>query len=430
MSDSSVQTVVIGGGVVGLACAASLARSGREVFVLERESAVGQGVSSRNSEVIHAGIYYTPGSLKAQLCLRGRELLYQYARQRQIPASRIGKLIVATDDEEVTKLAQLVGRARENGVDDLRMIDRATALAMQPGLNCSAALHSPSTGIIDSHALMISLIADIEQHGGAVVCRAPVNQLESTHNGELRVCVGGDEPMQLHCTEVINSAGLQSIGLANQTVGLCKTSIPRARFAKGNYFRLQGKSPFTMLIYPAPVEGGLGVHLTLDHGSQTRFGPDVEWLDEESIDQESIYQESIDQESIYQESIYQDSHCETRAEDKTLQRTSGSGANNFNAPVFNPDFNYEVDPNRAASFYSAIRRYWPDLPDGSLLPDYSGIRPKAVFDDGSEVDFQISTPAEHGTQGLVNLYGIESPGLTSSLAIAEHVTQALDSGER
>ena len=384
MSESSVQTVVIGAGVVGLACAAELARKGREVFVLERENAIGQGVSSRNSEVIHAGIYYTPGSLKAQLCVRGRELLYDYAEDRQINASRIGKLIVATSESENAKLDLLAARAKENGVADLKKIDRATALAMQPGLQCTAALHSPSTGIIDSHSLMISLVADIEQHGGAVVCRAPVEAINVNASGDLNVTVGGEDPMTLECSEIINSTGLNAVSLARQTSGLAAESVPRARFAKGNYFRLQGKAPFSMLIYPAPVDGGLGVHLTLDHGSQARFGPDVQWLDD-----------------------------------------AGHTDNSQN-PHGNAEFNYEVDPSRADSFYSAIRRYWPALPDNSLLADYSGVRPKAFYNDGDEVDFHISTPAQHGIPGLVNLYGIESPGLTSSLAIAERVAQALD----
>ena len=382
MSESNVQTVVVGAGVVGLACAAALARCGREVFVLERESAIGQGVSSRNSEVIHAGIYYTPGSLKAQLCVRGRELLYDYAQHRAINASRIGKLIVATTDSEVPTLNRLAARASQNGVDDLQKIDGPAAIAMQPGLQCKSALHSPSTGIIDSHALMISLVADIEQHGGTVVCHAPVDQLNISTNGKLSVSVGGDDPMLLNCDELVNSSGLNAVALASASGGLDARSIPRARFAKGNYFRLNGRAPFTMLIYPAPVEGGLGVHLTLDHGLQARFGPDVEWLDD--IDPQSAVDRS---------------------------------------------FNYAVDPDRANSFYSAIRRYWPELPDNSLLPDYSGVRPKALYNqtgNGGEVDFQISTPADHGVAGLVNLYGIESPGLTSSLAIAEHVAQALD----
>lgn len=377
MIESDAQTVVIGAGVVGLACAAALARSGREVFVLERENAIGQGVSSRNSEVIHAGIYYTPGSLKAQLCIRGRELLYNYARDRQINASRIGKLIVATNDREIPKLDVLAARARENGVDDLIKLDGPTAIAMQPGLSCTSALLSPSTGIIDSHALMVSLVADIEQHGGVVVCRSPVEHIDIKDEGQLHVMVGGDDPMVLNCKEVVNSAGLSAVALATDTKGLNPATVPRSRFAKGNYFQLQGKAPFSMLIYPAPVDGGLGVHLTLDHGSQARFGPDVQWLDDDS-------------------------------------QSTGSR-----------DFNYEVDPDRANSFYSAIRTYWPDLPDNSLLPDYAGVRPKAIYSDKDEVDFQISTPSEHGISGLVNLYGIESPGLTSALAIAERVTFAL-----
>ncbi len=384
MTESTVQTLVIGAGVVGLACAAALARSGREVFVLERESAIGQGVSSRNSEVIHAGIYYTPGSLKAQLCRRGRDLLYAYADKRQINASKIGKLIVATSENENAKLDLLAARASQNGVEDLHKIDAATAIAMQPGLHCTAALHSPSTGIIDSHSLMISLVAEIEHYGGAVVCRAPVEHIDIANDRQLRVTVGGDDPMMLQCNEVINSSGLSAVAMARSTSGLSTQTIPRARFAKGNYFRLQGKAPFTMLIYPAPVDGGLGVHLTLDHGSQARFGPDVEWLDDDSP-----------------------------------QQSDGAG------------FDYAVDPNRSKSFYSAIRTYWPELPDDALLADYSGIRPKAIYENpqsgkSAEVDFQISTPSDHGIAGLVNLYGIESPGLTSSLAIAERVTLALD----
>ena len=379
MDESTAQTVVIGAGVVGLACAAALARTGREVFVLEQDKAIGQGVSSRNSEVIHAGIYYTPGSLKAELCVKGRDLLYEYARERHIDATPIGKLIVATSEQEDTKLDALAERAAKNGVTDLKKIDGASACAMQPGLHCTSALHSPSTGIIDSHTLMVSLVADIEQHGGAVVCQSDVNNLHIAENGQLCIDVkdstleSGSNAMRLRCNEVINSAGLNAVSVAASITGLPKRSIPRPRFAKGNYFRLQGNAPFTMLIYPAPVDGGLGVHLTLDHATQARFGPDVQWLDTT------------------------DTH-----------------------------FDYAVDPARADSFYGAIRRYWPALPDNALVPDYAGVRPKAVYNTDDEVDFQISTPADHGVTGLVNLYGIESPGLTSSLAIAERVVQILD----
>lgn len=382
MSDASVETVVIGAGAVGLACAAALAQSGREVFVLEREKAIGQGVSSRNSEVIHAGIYYTPGSLKAELCVRGRELLYSYARDRQVEASKIGKLIVATNDNEIPVLRALAARAKKNGVADLHMIDSNKATAMQPGLQCTAALHSPSTGIIDSHSLMISLVADIEHHGGIVACQAPVENIQVVENGQLQLTVGGEDPMQLECRELINCTGLDAVAMARKIDQLSPKFIPAPRFAKGNYFRLQSRAPFNMLIYPAPVSGGLGVHLTLDHGGHARFGPDVEWLDLPD----------------------------------PLQ-------------LGNPTFDYAVNPVRATDFYQAIRRYWPDLPDDSLLPDYSGIRPKIVADNSNktnDVDFIVSSPKEHGINGLVNLYGIESPGLTSSLALAERVTNALD----
>lgn len=375
MSDSSVQTVVIGAGVVGLAVAAKLAKSGREVMVLEAQSAIGQGVSSRNSEVIHAGIYYAPGSLKAAVCVSGRQLLYRHCREHGIAATAIGKLIVATTPNETDGLLKLHKRALRNGVDDLEIIDAKTAAAMQPGLHCVQAIHSPSTGIIDSHALMLSLHGEIENHGGMVVCNTRVDSIDTTGN-DIKLTIGGDCAMTLHAAEVINSSGLNAVALAEQTHGLNPDSIPLARFAKGNYFRLQGRSPFSSLIYPAPVSGGLGVHLTLDSNGQARFGPDVEWLEDSHID---------------------------------------------------ADFDYGVDPQRADQFYAAIRKYWPDLPDNSLQPDYAGVRPKIAYPDGSEVDFEISTETQHGSKGLINLFGIESPGLTSSLAIAELVYNSLHS---
>lgn len=379
MQSTDVQTIVIGAGVVGLAVAAGLARAGREVFVLETENAIGQGVSSRNSEVIHAGIYYNPGSLKANVCVRGRHLLYEHCEKHNVAANRIGKLIVATADDELDGLNRLHQRAKKNGVDDITLIDKNTAMAMQPGLQCVAALHSPSTGIIDSHSLMVSLHGEIENHGGMVINRTPVETVEANGNF-FRVATGGESATELTCNELINCTGLNAVSLARRIAAVNPDSIPNARFAKGNYFRLQGRAPFSSLIYPAPVTGGLGVHLTLDIGGQARFGPDVEWLEAPSTD----------------DKMFNQNH-----------------------------FEYSVDPRRADSFYAAIRKYWPDLPDDALQPDYSGIRPKIERPGNNEIDFEISTETQHGIKGLINLYGIESPGLTSSLAIAEIVTSAL-----
>ncbi len=379
MSSTDVQTIVIGAGVVGLAVAASLSKAGREVYVLEANAAIGQGVSSRNSEVIHAGIYYHPGSLKAKVCVRGKKLLYAHCEKHNVAAKAIGKLIVATSNDERDALNKLHQRALKNGVDDTVLIDKDTALAMQPGLRCVAALHSPSTGIIDSHSLMVSLHGEIENHGGLVINQTPVTAIDPAGN-HFSVSTGGNSPTKLTCTEVINCTGLNAVPLANRISTLATHSIPKARFAKGNYFRLQGRAPFNSLIYPAPVTGGLGVHLTIDIGGQARFGPDVEWLATESTDLTTFSQDQFD---------------------------------------------YRVNPQRADRFYAAIRKYWPDLPDNALQPDYSGIRPKIERSDGGEIDFEISTHATHGIKGLINLYGIESPGLTSSLAIAEIVTSAL-----
>ena len=367
-SAEQVQTVVIGAGVVGLAVARQLALSGREVYVLESDSDFGQGVSSRNSEVIHAGIYYPTGSLKAQLCVRGKQLLYEYCKERHITANPIGKLIVATQQDELEQLRALKEKALANGVNDIQLLSSSDAIAMQPGLSCIAALHSPSTGVLDSHNFMLSMIGDIENNAGMVVFNATVKSLSASGNG-LTVTTGGDSSMTLQTSELINCAGINAVSLANKTTGLQPSCVPEAKFAKGNYFKLQGKSPFTMLIYPAPVVGGLGVHLTLDIAGNARFGPDVEWLGHP------------------------------------------------------PPFDYQVDPARSESFYEAIRRYWPALTDNALQADYAGVRPKI----STGTDFHISTPAEHGVDGLINLFGIESPGLTSSMAIAEYVSNALQS---
>ncbi len=367
---ADVETAIIGAGVVGLASGAALARQGHEVMALERDSHIGQGISSRNSEVIHAGIYYPPGSLKAQLCVRGRHLLYDYCEQRNIPHQRIGKLIVATHDDEIETLELLKLKARQNGVENLCSMSTTEATSLQPGLRCVAALHSPATGIVDSHALMLSLQAEIEAHHGNVVCHTEAVSIQQTNDVFTITLSGGDS---FTAKNIINSCGLNSIALAGRTPAIKKESVPQALYAKGNYFRLEGAAPFSKLIYPAPVSGGLGIHLTIDLAGQKRFGPDVEWLTESSAD----------------------------------------------------NFDYQVEPQRADSFYAAIRRYWPDLPDNSLVPDYAGVRPKITWPNSEKQDFVISTEKQHGLSGLVNLFGIESPGLTASLAIAEQITNTL-----
>jgi len=367
---ADIESLVIGAGVVGLACAAALAKKGHEVIVLDREDSFGQGISARNSEVIHAGIYYTKGSLKAELCVRGRQLLYQYCSDRGVAFNRLGKLIVACSESETSTLDKLLQKARANGVTNIDMLSSADAMAMQPGLRCHSALHSADTGIVDSHALMQSLDADICNYGGAVVCRSEVHCIEH-NNRHFNVTLS--DGTSITSKHVINCCGLNAIALARTCKALPEASLPTAKFAKGNYFRLAARAPFNKLIYPAPVKGGLGIHLTIDLAGQKRFGPDVEWLPDNCTDK----------------------------------------------------FDYSVDPSRGNNFYAAIRRYWPDLPDESLVADYAGVRPKAYRDDSDDVDFEISSQQHHGINGLINLYGIESPGLTSSLAIAERVQQLL-----
>ena len=365
-----VDAVVVGAGVVGLAVARALALQGREVLVLEREDAIGTGVSSRNSEVIHAGIYYPAGSLKARLCVRGKQLLYDYCADRGIAHRRCGKLIVATTVSQQAALPDLVRKAAANGVNDLRTLSREEALALEPALNCLGAVHSPSTGIVDSHGLMLSLQGDLEQAGGMVVLRTSVTHLKPLGHGIVVACADGTE---LLATTVVNAAGLGAVALAHQTRGLDAAALPRAWWAKGNYFSLEGRSPFQRLVYPAPEPdvhlAGLGVHLTIDLGGQAKFGPDVQWTD--------------------------------RADD------------------------FVVDPRRGDAFYAAVRAYWPGLPDGALQPSYAGIRPKISGPDEPAADFHIQGPADHGVAGLVNLLGIESPGLTSCLAIGERVAEAV-----
>ena len=363
----TIDCVVIGAGVVGLAIARALALRGRETLVLEAEDAIGTGTSSRNSEVIHAGIYYTPGSAKASLCVTGKQLLYAYCEAHGVAHRRCSKLIVAADQEQVKTLQKIGATARANGVHDLQWLTADEAKGLEPALHCVAALLSPSTGIIDSHGLMLALQADLEDAGGTVALRAPVRRGRCDRDG-IHLEAGRDDVVEISARVVINSAGLHAQQLARRLEGIPAASIPSAVYAKGCYFVLQGKSPFRRLIYPIPVPGGLGVHLTLDLAGQARFGPDVEWV------------EKLD---------------------------------------------YSVDPARGERFYSVIRSYWPGLPDGALLPGYAGIRPQLRHPGGPGVDFLIQGPEAHGVPGLVNLYGMESPGLTASLAIAERVAAAI-----
>jgi L-2-hydroxyglutarate oxidase LhgO len=358
-----VDTVVIGAGVVGLACARVVALSGREVVVLESESAIGTGTSSRNSEVIHAGIYYARGSLKAKLCVAGKHALYSYLAEHGVPHRRCGKLIAAANESQIPYLEKLRAQAHANGVEDVHLISAEEAKRMEPALACVAALESPSTGIIDSHGYMLSLQGDAAEHGAAVAFRSPVLRGATATKG-IELEVGGAEPTRLLARRVINSAGLFAPRVAGAIEGFPAARVPPERYCKGNYFAVSGRSPFSRLIYPVPEAAGLGVHLTLDLAGNARFGPDVEWI------------ERVD---------------------------------------------YDVDPRRAERFYRAIRAYWPGLKDGALQPAYAGIRPKIQGPEEPARDFLVEGPREHGVPGLVNLFGIESPGLTASLAIAELV---------
>ena len=355
--------MVAGAGVIGLAVARALALAGREVVVLEAAEAIGTETSSRNSEVIHAGIYYPAGSLMARFCVAGRQALYAYCSERGVPFQKCGKLIVATSPDEAERLPAIAARAAANGVADLELLSASEARSLEPALSTAGALSSPSTGIVDSHAFMLSLLGDAENAGATLVLNTPVLGGVATEDG-IALSIGGADPIDLRCRLFVNSAGLHAPSLARRIAGLRPDLVPQTWFAKGNYFSLSGKAPFSRLIYPVPVPGGLGVHLTLDLSGQARFGPDVEWVD---------------------------------------------------------DMNYDVDPARGESFYAAIRRYWPALPDGALLPAYSGIRPKIVPPAVATQDFMLQGPAAHGIPGLINLFGIESPGLTSALAIADHV---------
>ncbi|HMN20731.1 MAG TPA: NAD(P)/FAD-dependent oxidoreductase [Ottowia sp.] len=373
MGVEQVDCVVIGAGVVGLAAARALALAGREVLVLEARETFGTQTSARNSEVIHAGIYYAPGSLKARLCVQGRRMLYAYCAARSVPHRRCGKLIVAGDAAQVDVLRGIQAQAVANGVHDLQWLTRDAARALEPELDCQAALHSPSTGIVDSHGLMLALLGDLEHAGGLLVPHSPVERLVA-RDGPARVAVrvelaGAAGDTVLLARTVVNAAGLGAIALAHRTQGLDPAHRPPLPvcWAKGSYFTLPGRAPFRHLIYPVVPPGapGLGVHLTLDLGGQARFGPDVQWVD--------------------------------RLDD------------------------LQVDPARAATFGAEVRRYWPGLPTDALQPGYAGLRPKLTEPGQPAADFRVDGPRSHGVPGLVNLLGIESPGLTSCLALGQQV---------
>jgi L-2-hydroxyglutarate oxidase LhgO len=363
------ESVVIGAGVVGLAIARGLALAGREVIVLEAAETFGTVTSSRNSEVIHASLYYPHGSLKATLCRHGRDLLYRYLDEHGIDHLRCGKLVVATNDAEVDMLKGIEKKALANGVEDIRWLSGDEAKRLEPEVSCRAALLSPSTGILDSHAYMLSLRGEAEDRGAMFAFLSPVDGGTANADG-ITLQIGGRQPMALACRLVVNAAGLGAQSVAQSIAGIPPAKIPPLYYAKGNYYSLVGvRSPFERLLYPVPGHAGLGVHFTRDLAGQGRFGPDVEWV---------------------------------------------------------PSISYDVDIRRADSFYEAIRCYWPALPEGALQPGYAGIRPKIHAPDEPAPDFIIQGPAEHGVPGLVNLFGIESPGLTASLAIAERVAGLLN----
>jgi L-2-hydroxyglutarate oxidase LhgO len=362
-----VECVVVGAGVIGLAAARALALAGREVLVLERAGTIGFETSSRNSEVIHSGIYYPQGSLKAKTCVAGRNRLYAYCREHRVAHTRLGKIIVAAKEAELPALDKIAAAAHANGVDDVERLSATEVRLLEPQVRCVAALFSPSTGIIDSHGLMLAYQGEAEALGATVVLRTPVSGGRVRADG-FELSTGGEEPTLIRCRYLINAAGLYAPALAWAIDGVPRETIPPAYFCRGVYFTLSGKAPFHRLVYPVPPAGGLGVHITLDLAGQARFGPDVEWIG------------TID---------------------------------------------YTVDPARAAGFYEAIRRYWPGLSDGALQPGYAGIRPKISAPSEPAADFLVQGPASHGVPGLVNLYGIESPGLTASLALADEVSVQL-----
>lgn len=364
-----IECIVVGAGVVGLAVACALAKQGKEVLIVESASLFGSGISSRNSEVIHAGLYYPPSSLKAKLCLRGKELLYEFCDEHHVPYQRTGKLLVATDNAEIKQLMAIKDNAEKCGVDDLTLLQGAEIQAIEPGLDCQMAILSPSTGIVDSHALMLALLGEAENANAQLALNTTLKQVDIKDPQHFLCYFDDDAQTQLSCAYLINASGLHATELAKQFDGLDKKHIPQAYYyCKGRYFSYSGKSPFKHLIYPMPNKDGLGIHLTLDLGGQIKFGPDVAWVEQE---------------------------------------------------------NYDVEVEHAESFYQAVRRYWPSLKDGTLQPAYAGIRPKLSGAEQKAADFVISTEAQHGVAGLVNLFGIESPGLTAAMAIAEEVAKKL-----
>ena len=365
---TDIDCIVVGAGVVGLAIARALSFSGREVMVVESAEGIGTGTSARNSEVIHAGIYYPAGSLKAKLCVRGRHMLYEYCNTHGVGHKRIGKLIVATSDDEIPKLNEILQKARVNGVDDMELLTASQAQALEPALSCTAALLSPSTGIVDSHGLMLAYQGEAESAGAQCVFHTPLLSGQVRTNGGFDLQFGGADAMTLSCNVLINASGLHAPSLARKIKGIPEQAIPKEYLCKGSYFTLQGRAPFSRLIYPTPHHAGLGVHLTLDLGGQAKFGPDTEWVDR---------------------------------------------------------VNYDIDPSRCEGFYEAVRTYWPGMRDGTLSPGYTGIRPKISGPHEPAADFVISGPVSHGVPGLVNLFGIDSPGLTSSLAIAQETLSLL-----
>ncbi len=365
MAVERVDAVVVGAGVVGLAIARALSLAGREVLILEAEREIVSHASARNSEVIHAGIYYAPGSLKARACLAGKAALYRFCAERGVAHQRLGKLIVAAKEDELETLQRLNANAKACGLDDLQMLSAQEAAALEPEVRCAGALFSPSSGIIDSHAYALALLGEAEAHGAVLARQARVTG-GSLHEDGAVLEVAGAEAMSLGTNLVVNAAGAGAQALARALMG-GRSAVPPLALAKGSYFALTGRSPFSHLVYPAPIAGGLGVHATLDLGGRCRFGPDVEWVE-----------------------------C---ADD------------------------YAVDPTRAGAFYDAVRRYWPGLPDGALAPDYAGVRAKIGLDAEAGViaDFRIEGPRAHGCGPIINLFGIDSPGLTASLALADHV---------
>jgi L-2-hydroxyglutarate oxidase LhgO len=358
-----MKVLVVGAGVVGLAVARTFAMSGHDVVVAEKASTIGTGISSRNSEVIHAGLYYPTGSRRAYHCPRSRRMLYEFCESHGVPHRKCGKLVVASSEDELPALEKIFKQAQTNGVEGLSIIDGADANRLEPQLACVAAMHSPETGIVDSHRLMLALRGDLEDHGGAVAFNTVIERLRPSGAG-WEAHFGGDNGEPIVVDAVINCAGLGAQSLAGATEGYPSERIPRLVFAKGNYFSFAGRPAFSRLIYPVPVPGGLGVHVTLDLAGRMRFGPDIEWIEQE---------------------------------------------------------NYDVDAGRANAFYERIRQYWPGLPEKSLVPDYAGIRPKLSGPGEAALDFRIDPPPEHGLKRIVHLFGIESPGLTCALSIAEEV---------